>query len=915
MQDYQERIQMDRYAIKNPDAQPKVGDTAVVSMKRKFQQDGELTESRELGVITRVWTSSEGTENEYSLAIRESKKPKESWEIIDHVNRNSIDVLVETSYSDICKRVANGIIKLEPENTEFSDLVYSALVKEEFVPAGRILAGVGRSELNLTLFNCYVFPPPHDSRGGIMDSLRLLFDTFSVGGGCGMDWSSLRPRGSVVRQVSGRSSGAVSWIDLSSQLTGKVEQGGSRRGAELAGLWVWHPDIIEFIEAKSLRTEFTTEDGKKVSRNKELLENANVSVLISDRFMEAVKSDANWDLVFPDRADPAYDSTWRGDLDAWLANGGKIIVYKRVKAKWLWDLIIKKAWESGEPGILFLDRANKMSNSYYYAKLVCTNPCGEIPLPSFGICNLGHIHLAKFLRTDAEQFPDGEVDSETAIKKIDWDRFRRVINIAVRFLDNATDINRYHLSEIEIQQKSERRTGLGILGYAEMLVRLGLRYGSPEAEKFTHYLFRRFSKYSYLASVNLAKERGAFPKFDCDKFLASGFMKIHDEEVIEAVRQHGIRNVTLNTAAPTGSVGAMLNTTTGIEPYFLAEWTARSRIGSAEEEASVLAELRKKFGKTPPSYFVTTDTVTPEEHVRTQAAVQRWIDASIAKTVNMPNSATVEDVSRVYTMMYDLGCKGGTVYRDRSRDRQVLYHKGTEPKIPVKIVDEYMGDDVTPDAEVIRPRIKAGLGVILSQKTPTGWVHGTIRMHPQTGEPYDLFLSSGKGDIAADVQAIGRLISVILRWPNHTYIGQATRLEIVRNQLFRIPGGQQEGYGPTATISMPDGIAQLLHQYLAGAFPLAMIPLGVRPMEQYIEDVADDADAKDSLRLLLAQPTLKEAEGPVAVDDAPDFIEKLIESDRQSSQPMEQCPECKQISLLRQIGHCPHCVVCGLKLC
>lgn len=917
MQDYQERIQLDRYAVKDQDAQPQMGDTVIASIPKVSEKDGKDEESRELAVITSISKTDGGADAEYSVALRNKNKPQDEWEVKGGLRRGQLEVLVEKTYADICRRVANGIIKNTPDDIQFRDAIFEIMSAEMFVPAGRILSGVGRDDLTLTLFNCYVFPPPHDSRVGIAKHWQLIFDTFSMGGGIGWHCSSLRPKGAVVRKVNGRSSGSVSWMEQFSQITGAVEQGGSRRGASLQGLWVWHPDIIEFVEVKSKRIEFELEDGsgRKISRNANLLENSNVSVLISDKFMEAVKADAMWDLVFPDIDDPTYDETWKGDLDEWLEAGKKIIVHRRVKAKWLWELIIKKAWEAGEPGIIFMDRANKMSNSYYYNKISCTNPCGEELLPPFGVCNLGHLHLAKFIRVDAEQFPDQEIDSESAIKKVDFDKLREVIFLAVKFLDNITDLNHYHMPENEELQKKERRIGLGVLGYGELLVRLGLRYGSPEAEKFTHFLFRRFSKYSYLASVELAKTRGAFPAFDGEKFLESGFMKIHDEEVREEVRKHGIRTVTVNTIAPTGTVGTMLNTTTGIEPYFMAEWTARSRVGVAEEEAGVMSELKRKFGKGLPSYFATTDTVTPEEHIRIQAAAQRWIDASISKTVNMPNSATLEDAGRVYNLLYDLGCKGGTIYRDLSRDKQVLYRKDKEKTIPVEIVDAYM----SPKGGVLRPRIKSGLAVLLSQETPTSWIHGAIRMHPESGEPYDFFLVGAKGEVAADVQAISRLISVILRLPNHAYISQETRLEIIRDQLYRIPGGQQVGFGPSATISMPDGVALLIHQYLGGEFPLASMPLGLKPMKEYIAEIPTEMPAAEALNALLLPPN-SEQDPPVDADvvetqSKPHAQDLRANKEAHSSLPLEMCPECKQIGLLRQIGHCPHCVICGLKMC
>jgi len=901
--DYQERILADRYAQKDTNADAVVGDKVVVSMKRRFERDGEEIESRELGVVTKK-NSSAGSPL-YSVKLIDHTKDEADWETVTSLDRRAFDVLVETSYEDICKRVSSGAVAQEKDNTLFRDAVHKAMVNREFVPAGRILAGLGCKDRTLTFFNCYVFPPPHDSREGIADHWKSLFNTFSLGGGVGWDNSSHRPRGEVVRKVNGRSSGAVSWMEQYSQITGAVEQGGSRRGASLQGLWCWHPDIVEFIQAKSLREEFLV-NGRKVSRSKQLLKNSNVSVLISDSFMEAVARDEDWELIFPDTSHPSYDKDWDGDITAWKQAGKPIKVYKVIKAKWLWQLIIDHAWASGEPGLLFMERANKMSNSYYYGKLSCTNPCAEQVLPSYAVCNLGHLNLARFVKEEAEQLPKQQQPWKKATEAFDLDKFYAVISTGVRFLDNVTDLNTYHIKENEKQQCGERRIGLGILGYGELLVRLGLRYGSDDAVAFTDWLFDKLAYGSYKASMLLARERGPFPKFVASKYLNSGFMKIFGEahpELKTDISENGVRNVTLNTIAPTGSVGTMLGTTTGIEPYFLPAWVARSRIGSADEEANILTEMKKKYGEELPDYFVTTQDITPEEHVRTQAAAQRWIDASISKTINLPNNATQEDVARSYKLMYDLGCKGGTVYRDGSRDKQVLYTKdsGVEKKpqedhdVPVVVVDEYkQGNGMA----VLRPKIDSGLAVIMSKETPVGRLHAGLRFHHKTGKPYDLFLVSGKGDISADVQALGRLISVILRMPDGEVISQEARLEIIRDQLHRIPGRGQVGFGPDKVMSLPDGIAQILHDYLSGNFPMANVPMGEDQVASFLTQVDGNKEVDH-----------QEVTAWIMNEDREQFYSEDTETDNLGFD-FDICPKCGSATYVNIPGKCPHCLVC-----
>ncbi len=383
-----------------------------------------------------------------------------------------------------------------------------------------------------------------------------------------MNVSTLRPKYSYVKGVNGRSSGAVSWASLYSFVTGLIEQGGSRRGALMLILNVWHPDIIDFINSKK-------EAGK--------IENANISVGITDDFMEAVKNDRPWDLVFPDTSDPLYDSRWQdcqGDIRKWQKLGGKVVKHKTVRAQDIWTSIIESAHASAEPGMYFIDRANYYSNSHYYASLPCTNPCGEQPLPAWGVCNLGHVNLAKHVNKDT--------------KEVLWNDLKTTVQQAVRFQDNVIDATPYFFEENKNQQMSERRVGMGTIGLAEMLIHLGLRYGSPEGVEFIDKLYQFIAMTAYETSVELAREKGAFPKFEAEKFLESGYMKNMPAYIRDLVAQYGIRNVTILTQAPTGTVGTMVGTSTGIEPFFSWTYFRKSRLGVHEEKIKLAADWQEK---------------------------------------------------------------------------------------------------------------------------------------------------------------------------------------------------------------------------------------------------------------------------------------------------------------------------------
>lgn len=785
-----EKIFLDRYARKDMTKTTlKKGDTVIVCTDL-------TTGQREIGVI--LYRAG----NQFAVELRDGTTVERT---IEH-----IDKPLETQPTQMVERVAQALATVEsPEKqAKWVENFRWLLTDWKFVPGGRILAGAGTDQ-NLTYFNCFVVPSPHDSRGGIMTTLTQMTEIMSRGGGVGINISSLRPQYAYVKGVNGRSSGSVSWGGLYSFVTGLVEQAGSRRGALMLILNVWHPDVLEFINSKRVAGQIT---------------NANISVGITDDFMAAVKADADWDLVFPDTGEPDYDDCWDGNLVAWRAAGKPIIRHKTVKAREVWQNIIESAWASAEPGLWFMDRANKMSNSGYYPEgyLISTNPCGEQPLAAWSVCNLGALNLSQFIKRD----------------DVDWTNLAKAVRYAVRFLDNVIDNTPYFFDENANQQQAERRVGLGTMGLAELLIRLKIRYGSPESIQFLDKLYHFIAQEAYLASADYALEKGIFAKFDPEKFLQSGFMKAMPEEVRVAVALKGLRNVTLLTQAPTGTTGTMIGTSTGIEPYYFWSYFRKSRLGMHEEKVNVAAEWQEANPNQPlPDYFVTAMDLAPEDHVRVQAAIQRWVDSSISKTCNVPHTYTVDQVRDLYELMYDLGCKGGTIYRDGSRNEQVLHlddqtdDQTNEADIarPVKAIEQ--PEPIEPIKQTpLPPEVKARVrptimhGKTYRKHTPVGTAYITINANGDGDQaPFEIFINISKvgSDVAADAEGLGRIISLILRMPGP--LTPYERAQDVIAQLRGIGSGQQQGFGKQRVMSLSDAVAQALAEHI-GFHPNADLP-------------------------------------------------------------------------------------------
>ncbi|MDD3928163.1 MAG: adenosylcobalamin-dependent ribonucleoside-diphosphate reductase [Sphaerochaeta sp.] len=757
------KIFLDRYALKDVKKESlSVGDVVVAVSNPKTGQ-------REIGVVT-------------ELLANDSITVKLDDGMILHVKREDVDKPLETNPAQMLARVAKGIASQEkPEIQKSWEKEFNWLLEDwKFVPGGRILTGAGTDQ-NLTYFNCYVIPSPKDSRGGIIASLGQMTEIMSRGGGVGMNISSLRPRHSYVKGVNGRSSGSVSWGGLFSFVTGLIEQGGSRRGALMLILNVWHPDILDFINSKR-------EMGK--------ITNANISVGITDDFMDAVRSDSDWETFFPDTSDPAYNKEWDGDITKWKNNGHKVFVYQKVKARKIWDAIVESAWASAEPGVFFIDRYNKMSNSWYYSTIQSTNPCGEQGLPPWGVCNLGSINLSQFVKN----------------KKVLYEDLGRAVRAAVRFLDDVIDDTPYFFEENKQQQLSERRIGLGTMGLADMLIKMELGYGSDASLTFIEELYKFICIEAYSESSDLAKEKGSFPLFDAEKLLMSGFMQQMPESLREKVRSQGLRNVTLLTQAPTGTTGTMVNTSTGIEPYYFWEWERTGRMGTNIERVKVYEEWVKAHpGQKKPEYFVSAMDLAPEGHVKVQAAIQKWVDSSISKTGNTPKEYTVEQTGKLYELLYDLGCKGGTTYRDGSRDTQVLTVKKEEPKVEKPVVSR---------SSEPKPRVRSTVlrGTTYRKATPIGTAYITVNCDgPDPSDIFEVFINVAKvgSDVAADAEGLGRLISLMLRMPSP--LTPELRAQAIIGQLSGIGSGRSMGFGKNRVMSLPDAVAQVLQEHIGSS--------------------------------------------------------------------------------------------------
>ena len=543
-----------------------------------------------------------------------------------------LDVTVE----DTWHRIARALASVEADPAAWEGRFYDALADFRYLPAGRIVAGAGTGR-DVTLFNCFVMGTIPDSLEGIFQGLKEAALTMQQGGGIGYDFSTIRPKGAPVHGVAADASGPLSFMDVWDAMCRTIMSAGSRRGAMMATLRCDHPDIEAFIDAKS---------------DPARLRNFNVSVLVTDPFMSAVDADGPWDLVFEGH------------------------VYRTLRARDLWDRIMRATYDYAEPGVIFIDRINAMNNLAYAETIAATNPCGEQPLPPYGACLLGSVNLARLVND-----PFGP---EAAL---DTDALDDLVRVAVRMMDNTVEASRFPLPQQAEEATAKRRIGLGVTGLADALLMLGLRYGSDAAAAWTEDTLHRVARAAYLASVDLAKEKGAFPLFDAKKYLASGSLAGMDSDVRKAIRAHGIRNALLTSIAPTGTISLYAgNVSSGIEPVFAYSYTRKvlQRDGTRTEEEVVdyaVALWRQLHGDAPlPDHFVNAQTLAPMDHVRMQAAAQKWVDSSISKTINLPEDIGFEAFKDVYLAAWNSGCKGCTTYRPNAVTGSVLSVTEEKPR-------------------------------------------------------------------------------------------------------------------------------------------------------------------------------------------------------------------------------------------
>jgi len=650
-----------------------------------------------------------------------------SWQIWDMKyrlrakNGNPIDETVE----DTWKRVARGLATFEHDRDHWESQFFNVLNDFKFLPGGRITANAGTGRKRCTMLNCYVLNRIEDSLEGIFETIRNAALTQKQGGGIGMDFSTIRPNGAFIRGVQSTASGPVSYMRVFDATCKTIMSAGQRRGAQMGVLSCSHPDIEEFIDAKR--------DGKS-------LKMFNLSVAITNEFIEAVKEDKKWDLTFEDK------------------------VYKTVRARDLWNKIMRSTYDYAEPGFILIDRVNQWNNMYYAEDIRATNPCGEQPLPPFGACLLGSVNLTKFVKNPFQ---------ENA--KIDYAGIKNTVSVAVRMLDNTIDTSNYPLDEQNQQAVNKRRMGIGITGLANMLAFLKVRYGSPKSTKIADKIMKTICHSAYLASIELAKEKGQFPELDREKYLKGAFISQLPENIRKGIEEHGIRNSHLTSIAPTGTISLYAgNISSGLEPVFALSYIRKVRTGGENETVNQeVCDYAYKIYKEKnpdseiknlPEYFVTTDQITPKEHIDMQAALQNSIDSSISKTINVPTNFPFEEFKDIYMYAYEKGLKGCTTFRPNEKMTGILIREEDKKKPEEKEKIEISNYE----KEVIQPRPIELLGKTYKIKTPLSaqGLYITINdIKESSGKirPFEIFINSKNLQHYSWMVAMTRLISAVFR--------------------------------------------------------------------------------------------------------------------------------------------------------
>ena len=728
--------------------------------------------------------------------------------------------IVEHKPEDMWHRVAREMASPEKNKelkAQWEDNFYWLLSNFKFIPGGRILFGAGQQR-RATLLNCYYMPIREDSLEGIFEWCKEAARTYSFGGGVGTDISILRPKGAPVNNSAIYSTGAVSFMDLLSTTTGTIGQAG-RRGALMITLDVKHPDIQEFIEIKN-----------DVERSK--VQFANISIKISDEFMQAVEDDTDFELKFENE---------------------KVKITKTIRARDIWEKLVKSAWASAEPGLIFWDSVKKHSPTEYNGMEVHgVNPCSEQALEDYGNCCLGNINLSPFVK-----------NAFTENAAIDWENLEKAFQYSVRFLDNVLDYNmkKHPLSFQTKASASSRRIGVGFTGFGDMLAKLNIKYDTAEGVEFADKMFEHIKNTVYEASTDLASEKGSFPMFDLDTHLSRPFLDTIDKRIVEKIKKQGLRNACILTVPPVGSGSLLAGTTSGVEPVFALSYYRRSKSLSKEEFKvyhPLVTEYIEKFGlendSQLPDTFVTSHEIKPEMRVRMQAAIQKHIDSCISSTVNLPADITLEEVEKIYFLAWKLGCKGITVYREGSREGILVTEEEAksqqqdkdEKKLPTQTQNEGMNKTHHPNPisslrssstekikPIKRPQCLQGFTEVI--KTGYGNLYVTVNTFEEM--PVEVFVQIGKSGYStmADAEATGRLVSLALR----SGIG----VEDVVEQLEGIGGSSPVFSDGKLVMSIPDAIATVLKRHFVSVGDASVRgPAKKRPMDLNLERCPDCGD-------------------------------------------------------------------------
>ena len=763
-----------------------------------------------------------------------------------------LDQTIEDSWA----RIATALAVPETDAARWQPEFAEALRDFKFLPAGRIVAGAG-SARKVTLFNCFVMGSVPDDMAGIFEHLKEAALTMQQGGGIGYDFSTLRPRGALVKGVGADASGPLSFMDVWDAMCRTIMSAGHRRGAMMATLRCDHPDIEAFIEAK---------------RDPGRLRMFNLSVLVTDAFMQALRDNQPWELKF---------------------NG---TTFKTVQARELWDRIMRATYAYAEPGVIFIDRINRRNNLHYCETIAATNPCGEQPLPPYGACLLGSINLARLVR---DPFEAGAALDIAALESL--------TRTAVRMMDNTIDVSNFPLPQQQAEAQAKRRIGLGVTGLADALIMVGARYGSPASLTLIESWMRHLRDAAYRASIDLAREKGAFPLFDRAAYLAGESIAELPEDIREGIAQHGIRNALLTSIAPTGTISLFAdNISSGLEPVFAFSYTRAVLMPDGtrrEEEVSdyALRLYRRLKGETAPltEAFVDAQSLTPADHVRVQAAVQKYVDSSISKTINVPEDIDFDAFKDVYLMAYENGCKGCTTYRPNDVTGSVLQAKPTDRKVAAAQQTEL------PLAPALRPAAQPVASLPPKSRDPalnlsgSGVVYMTRpldRPEALPGRTYKLVWPDSEhamyitiNDIVQDGRR--RPFEVFINSKNTEHYAWTVALTRMISAVFRRGGDVSFVVDELKAVFDPRG-----GHWSGGRYVPSLLAAIGEVIERHLIDIGFMADPENKREASAVLALAANAETPRPLSG------------------LRQCPKCGQPGLIKQEG-CDTCTSCGYSKC